>query len=156
VLAACAHFGGVRPVYGPLPGSLSLTLDAAPDAVILAAQREVRSAGLTIARVAADEGYLETAWYDVVTRRTVDPRARDFDHSVKVRLFADPKAGKTHLAAECVRRIAYDPSEPERDLERMVPDSTPQHAVLDSLIARLKVIFPPPKPRADSAGPQQP
>ena len=59
--AACAHFGGVRPVYGPLPGSLSLQLDAVPDAVIVAAVREVRAAGLTVARVAADEGYLETA-----------------------------------------------------------------------------------------------
>jgi hypothetical protein len=155
-LAACSHFGGVRPVYGPLPGSISLLLDAAPDAVIVAAQREVRAAGLTVASVAADEGYLETAWYDVVTRRTVDARERDLDNIVKLRLFADPTAGKTRLAAECVRRIAYDPSEPERDLERMVPDSTPEHAIMDSLVARLKVVFPPPKPRADSTGPQQP
>ena len=75
---------------------------------------------------------------------------------MKLRLFADPTAGKTRLAAECVRRIAYDPSEPERDLERMVPDSTPEHAILDSLVARLKVVFPPPKPRVDSTGAQQP
>jgi len=143
-------------VYGPLPGSLSLLLDGTPDAVIAAAQRELRAAGLAVASVAADEGYLETAWYDVLTKRTVDAGARDLDHIVKLRLFADPKAGKTHLAAECVRRIAYDPSEPERDLERMVPDSTPQHALLDSLIARLKVMFPPPKPAADTGAPREP
>ncbi|MGD0990999.1 MAG: hypothetical protein ABR998_00825 [Gemmatimonadales bacterium] len=146
----------MRPVYGPLPGSISLLLDAAPDAVIVAAQHEVRAAGLAVVSVAADEGYLETDWYDVVTRRTVSARAEDFDHTVKLRLFADPTAGKTRLAAECVRRIAYDPSQPERDLERMVPDSTPEHAILDSLVARLKVVFPPPKPRADSTGAQQP
>jgi hypothetical protein len=146
----------VRPVYGPLPGSVSLLLDAAPDAVIVAAQREVRAAGLEVASVAADEGYLETEWYDVVAKRTVDARAPDLDHIVKLRLFADPKAGKTYLAAECVRRIAYDPSEPQRDLERMVPDSTPAHALLDSLIARLKIVFPPPRPRGDTAGPQEP
>jgi len=143
-------------VYGPLPGSVSLTLNAAPDAVIAAAVREVRAAGLAVAAVAADEGYLETAWYDVATRRTVDARAMDFDHIVKLRLFADPKAGKTYLAAECVRRIAYDPSEPERDLERMVPDSTPQHALLDSLLARLKVVFPPPKPVVDTGAAREP
>jgi len=154
--AACAHFGGVRPVYGPLPGSVTVLLDAAPDAVIAAAQREVRTAGLAVVSVAADEGYLETQWYDVVSKRTVDARAGDFDHIVKLRLFADPTAGKTRLAAECVRRIAYDPSEPERDLERMVPDSTLQHALLDSLLARLKVVFPPPKPRTDTAGPPSP
>jgi hypothetical protein len=121
--------------------------------VIVAAAHEVQAAGLTVVRVAADEGYLETEWYDVAARRTVDARTRHFDHIVKLRLFADPTAGKTRLAAECVVRIAYDPSEPERDLERMVPDSTPAHALLDSLIARLKVVFPPPSTRADSTKP---
>jgi hypothetical protein len=146
----------VRPVYGPLPGSVTVVLDAAPDAVITTAEREVRAAGLTVAAVAADEGYLETAWYDVLTRRTVDARAPDFDHIVKLRLFADPTAGKTRLVAECVRRIAYDPSEPERDLERMVPDSTPQRALLDSLVARLKVVYPPPKLPGDTTATGRP
>ncbi len=156
-VAACAHFGGVRPVYGPVPGSLSLQLTAQPDAVIVAAVKEVQAAGLRVARVAPDEGYLETEWYDVATKRSVSASAKDFDHIVKVRLFADPTAGKTHLAAEAVVRIAYDPSEPERDLERMVPDSTPGHALLDSLVARLKVIFPPPAPLpADSTRPPGP
>lgn len=154
---ACAHFGGVRPVYGPVPGSLSLQLDAVPDNVIVAAVNEVRAAGLTVARVAADEGYLETEWYDVLTKQSVSARAGGFDHIVKVRLFADPTAGKTHLAAECVVRIAYDPSEPERDLERMVPDSTPAHAILDSLVARLQVVFPPKTPiPADSTRARNP
>jgi hypothetical protein len=155
-VAACAHFGGVRPVYGPLPGSVSLQLEAQPDAVIVAATREVQTAGLKVARVAADEGYLETEWYDVRTRRAVDARERDLDHIVKLRLFADPTAGKTRLAAECVRRIAWDPSEPERDLERMVPDSTPEHALLDSVVARLKVLFPPAKPVTDTTSRAEP
>ncbi len=154
--AACAHFGGVRPVWGPLPGSVAVVLDATPDAVITAAQREVRAAGLAVVAIAADEGYLETEWYDVLTRRTVDARAPDLDHTVKLRLYADPTAGKTRLVGECVRRIAYDPSEPERDLERMVPDSTPQHALLDSLVARLKVVFPPPRPATDTGATRGP
>ncbi len=124
--------------------------------MIVAARREVQAAGLRVARAAADEGYLETEWYDVAARRTVSARALDLDHIVKLRLFADPKAGKTYLAAECVRRIAWDPSMPERDLERMVPDSTPERAVLDSLIARLKVDFPPLKPRADTTSTSAP
>ncbi len=143
-------------MFGPVPGSISLQLDAQPDAVIVAAAKEVQAAGLKIARVAADEGYLESEWYDVPGKRTVSARDPDFDHIVKLRLFADPTAGKTRLAAECVLRIAYDPSEPERDLERMVPDSTPAHAILDSLVARLKVIFPPALPSADSTRPQKP
>ncbi len=142
----------MRPVWGPVAGSIALQLDALPDSVIVAAAHEVEAAGLSVASVAEDEGYLESAWYDVRTRRSVSAEARGFDHIVKVRLFADPTAGKTHLAAECVVRIAYDPSEPERDLERMVPDSTPGRALLDRLVARLKVVFPPKAPvSADSA-----
>jgi len=143
-------------VYGPVPGSLSVPLDGVPGEVIDAAARAVAAAGLRVVRIAADEGYLETEWYDVAAKRTVNARAPGFDHIVKLRLFADPTAGKTRLAAECVVRIGYDPSMPERDLERMVPDSTPAHAILDSLIARLKVVFPPPKAPSDTAGPQQP
>ena len=151
--AGCFNFGGVRPLYGPVPGSIAVELNAAPDAVIAAAAVDVAAAGLRVARVAANEGYLETRWYDVRSQRTVGERARDVEHVVKLRLFADPAAGKTRLAAECVARIAYDPSVPERDLERMVPDSTPGRVLLDSLVARLKVAFPMPTP-ADSTRPK--
>ncbi len=153
-LSACLHLGGARPLFGPVPGSFSLVLDGQPEAVIAAAAGEVQRAGLVVLRSAPDEGYLETQWYDVATQRTVSPRARDLDHTVKVRLFADPAAGKTRLAAECVVRIADDPSEPPRDLERMVADSTPGHVLLDSLVARLKVIFPPPPPADTSTKPR--
>jgi hypothetical protein len=64
----------------------------------------------------------------------------------KLRFFADPTAGRTRLVAECVRRIAEDPSEPERDMERMVPDSSPGRMLLDSIVARLKAAYPAPPP----------
>jgi hypothetical protein len=140
------NFGGVRPRYGPVPGSLSLQLDARPDSVIVEAARQIRHAGLAVLRSAPDEGYLESQWYDLQARRTVDARARDLERVVKLRFFADPTAGRTRLAAECVRRIADDPSEPARYLERMVPDSTPGRVLLDSVVARLKTAFPPAAP----------
>ena len=99
-------------MYGPLPGSLSVQLEGTPDAVIGAAAREVAAAGLKVVQIATDEGYLETEWYDVAARRTVNARVAGFDHIVKLRLFADPTAGRTRLAAECVVRIGYDPSMP--------------------------------------------
>jgi len=146
VVAACLNLGGVRPLYGPVPGSIALQLDASPDAVIAAAARDAAVVGFRVASSAANEGYLETEWFDVGAQRSVTARARDLDRVVKLRFFADPAAGKTRLAAECVRRIAYDPSVPPRDLERMVPDSTPGRVLLDSIIGRLKVEFPPPTP----------
>lgn len=140
--AACARLGGVRPRFAPIPGSISVQLEAQPDEVIGAAGRELQAAGLSVAVADAPEGYLESSWYDVERKATVSPRARDLAQVVKLRFFADPTAGHTRLAAECVRRIAYDPSEPERDLERMVPDSSPGRALLDSIVGRLKAAYP--------------
>jgi hypothetical protein len=142
----------VRPVYGPVPGSLSLLLDGQPDAVTLAAAREIEAAGLKVRWSEPAEGYLETEWYDLGSSRSVDARARNLDRVVKLRFFADPTAGTTRLAAECVTRIAYDPSVPARDLERMVPDSTPGRELLDRIVARLKAAFP----TATPSGTQRP
>jgi hypothetical protein len=152
--AGCARLGGLRPRYGPLPGSITLELEAQPDVVIETAAREVVAAGLKVARSDPPEGYLETAWYDVRRRRTVSAAARDLDRVVKLRFFADPTAGHSRLSAECVRRIAYDPSEPERDLERMVPESGPGRALLDTVVARLRVAYPLPETKGNtSVGP---
>jgi hypothetical protein len=144
LVAACPNLGGIRPLYGPVPGSIAVELNTTPDIVIAAAARDVATLGFRVAASAANEGYLETEWFDVAARRSVTARARDLDRVVKLRFFADPAAGKTHLAAECVRRIADDPSLPPRDLERMVPDSTPGRVLLDSIVGRLKAEFPMP------------
>lgn len=143
-LAACAHLGGLRPRYGPIAGSVSIELEAQPDSVIAAVRRQVDSAGFAVRLIDPAEGYLETAWFDLAARRSVSDRNRDLDQTVKLRFFSDPTAGHTRLAAECVRRIAFDPSEPERDLERMVPDSTPGRMLLDSVLAKLKAEYPMP------------
>lgn len=155
MVAACVRLGGLRPRFGPLPGSIALELETQPETVIGAASREVLAAGLKVAVADPGEGYLETAWYDVRRKATVTGRARDLDQVVRLRFFADPLAGRTRLAAECVRRIAEDPSEPERDLERMVPDSSPGRVLLDSIVSRLKTAYPPTAslpPAASSAG----
>ena len=119
--------------------------------MIAAAAQEVRAAGLRVAVADPAEGYLESAWYDLGSKTTVSGRARDLDQVVKVRFFADPTSGRTRLAAECVRRFADDPSEPERDLERMVPDSTPGRMLVDSIVARLKAAYPLVAPTAPNA-----
>lgn len=136
------RLGGLRPRFGPVPGSIAFELEAQPEAVIVTAAHEIQAAGLKVAVADPAEGYLETSWYDVRTRATVAATVRDLDQVVKLRFFADPLAGKTRVAAECVRRIADDPSEPERDLERMVPDSSPGRGLLDSIVGRLKVAYP--------------
>ena len=154
-LLACAGLGGVRPRYGPVPGSIALEMTGAPDVVTLAAAEELRSAGLLPQRVSAAEGYAESQWFDVSTHgSSTESPFRGLDRVVKLRFFADPTAGHTHLAAEAVVAYAVDPSRPERELERMVPEGHEGSVILKRILDRLKERFPSPvdttKARRDS------
>ena len=135
--AACARMGGVRPNITPLLGSVTRTIEASPDAVTRALAASLDSSGVPVEAVAPDEGYVESAWYDLDTRTAHSPTLHTLDHTIKIRFFADPVAGKTRLVAECVRRVIFDPSLPPRELERSVPDSTPGMALMDSVMARV-------------------
>lgn len=144
-LAGCAALGGVRPLYGPVPGSVALELNAPPDAVTRAAAEEVQHAGLALQWISPAEGYVETQWFNVTSRvSTPEADLRDLAHTVKLRFFADPTAGKTRLAAEAVTTYAVDPSRPQRELERMAPEGDPGREVLTQVVDRLKRRFPMP------------
>jgi len=142
-LAACAAMGGVRPRYGPVPESISLLLNAPPDAVTRAAAEEVQHAGLRLQWLSPEEGYLETQWYDLGSHESAtEPRFRDLERTVKIRLFADPSAGKTRLVAECVYTTLVDPSRQTRELERMAPAGHAGREVLQQVLDRLGRRFP--------------
>jgi hypothetical protein len=130
----CASFVGVRPRYGPVPGSVLVELEPPPDSVIRALAAATRARGFIVRTAAPREGYLESDWLDLATRDTARARSDRLDRVVKLRFFADPVAGRTRLLAECVHRIMVDPSLPERELERMVPDGHPGRALLDSVL----------------------
>lgn len=142
VLAAgavgCAGLGGVRPGYGPLPGSVLLQLDVPPDTVVRALASAVQAARLHLKRFAPSEGYLETEWYHLDTGASGSAGPRDLDRVVKLRFFADPVAGATRLLAECVTRLVYDPSLPERELERMVAEGHPGRRLLERILSGLR------------------
>jgi hypothetical protein len=142
-LAGCAGLGGVRPNYGPVPGSVAFVVTALPDAVTRAAAEEVQHAGLQLLYSSAEEGYIETQWYSLTTRASsLEPDMRDLEHSIKVRFFCDPTAGKTRVVAEVVTSYAMDPSRPTRELERMAPEGHPGREVLTQILDRLKRRYP--------------
>ena len=132
-LAACAGLTAVRPRYGPLPGSISVRVDADPAAVVRALEAAVRAAGVAVRRTVPEEGYLETAWHELAADSAAPRRSRQ-DRRVRFRFFADPTAGRTQLLAECVVRLIEDPSLPERELERMVADTHPGYRLLQGLL----------------------
>jgi len=81
------------------------------------------------------EGYLETRWFDVVSRRATPEPFSDAEGVVKLRFFADPVGLHTRVIAEAVRRTAWDPSRPPRELEVMLPPDHPGRVLMDSLLA---------------------
>ena len=137
VAAACAT-GGQRPRFGAQPQSVSLTVRQPADSVVVHLAARARALGLPVHRAAPREGYLETGWFDVARAAEVAAPYGRMDSIVRWRVFADPVQGHTRVLAECVWRIAWDPSLPERELERMVPAGHPGLVLLDSLVAELK------------------
>jgi hypothetical protein len=85
--------------------------------------------------VVPNEGYLETRWFDLRSRVAVADPIGDFDQVVKLRFFVDPIGLHTRVIAESVRRTAWDPSRPPRDLEAMVPPEHPGRLLMDTVLA---------------------
>lgn len=141
-LASCASLGGVRPLYGPVPGSVGLLIEAPPDAVTRAASEEVQHAGFSVQWLSPEEGYVETQWFNLSTRQSsTEQPFRDLDQIVKIRFFADPTAGKTRLVAECVTVAMVDPSRPPREMERMAPEGHAGRELLAQVVDRVRRRF---------------
>ena len=133
LLAGCAT-GGRRPRLVAAPEAVAILLKRPADSTVILLEARARAQGLRVERFSPREGYLETGWYDVARHATVPPPFSRLDSIVKFRFFADPSQGKTRLVAECMRRIAWDPSLPPRELERMVPAGHPGLGLMDSVL----------------------
>jgi hypothetical protein len=133
-LAACASLGGARPRLVPLPGALHRLAALSPDAAVTLVAQELAARGVPLVTVSATEGYVESAWFSAATRgRAAEPFGADTG-TVRIRVFADPTAGRTRLFAEVAMRFAWDPSLPERELERMVPEGHGALALLREVL----------------------
>lgn len=140
LLAAACATGGRRPRFGAAPEAMVWMLKGAfpADSVVVTLDARARALGLAVVRSAPREGYLETGWYDVARRATVQAPFDHLDSIVKFRFFADPSQGRTRVLAEAMHRVAWDPSQPARDLERMVAPGHPALMLLDSVLSVLK------------------
>lgn len=138
---ACGSIN-VRPHGFPAPGALIDTLTVSPDILIQAALSEVTGEGMQVQALSAEEGFLETRWYNPVTRRTVSPAAASVDRAVLLRFRADSVGlGTTQLASEAVIRRTADPSLPSGVAESMAPPDHPGHQLLSRLLASLRGRF---------------
>lgn len=125
----------MRPYLTPLPHAPTDSLRVDPADLIDELTGLVTAEGLRIRTMSAEEGYLETAWYDVVARSPTRSYGSDVDRYFRLRFFVDPiNPLLTQLVSEAVVRRTLDPSLPERDAEILAP---PGHAA-DQLLSRIR------------------
>jgi len=142
-VAACTPVT-TRPDFLPDPQGIQVILDARPGRVTPEIATLVAAESLQVEQVNDRDGYVETAWYDTRSHRSVHGAGDvpDLAATVKIRCWADPYVpGQTRLTLEAVYRPRYDPSRSERDLEVIVPEDHAGHAIAERLVAALKKRF---------------
>lgn len=139
VLAACAP-GTTRPAFRPFPQALAGVLTGRPAAVIPEISAWLQAERLRVAFAHARDGYLETDWFDVRTRRSRGTPG--LDGTIKIRCWADADAqGKFRLTIEPVYRPFYDASRAPRDLEAIPPPEHEGYKIAERLFAAMKQKF---------------
>ena len=167
VVTACASAGTVRPPFSPLYEAMVDTLlvvpvlspeleqrilgeqlDALDDAVIeraqLIAELEQRTIdeGLDIRVANVQDGYLETRWFNVVSRRSDDGDVAHPEREILLRFWVDPVGPLGYkLTAEAVYRRVSDPSLPSREREVMVPEDHEGEAILTRILDGVREQF---------------
>ncbi len=107
--------------------------------MIANAAQLVVAEGIAVARVSPDEGYLESAWFDLGRGDPGGERAVAPNRVVRFRFWADPiDPVRSVLVSEVAVRWTVDPSLPERQREALAPPEHPGQAVLARILDSLR------------------
>jgi hypothetical protein len=167
VVAGCASAGTVRPPFPPLHLAKVDTLKVVP---VLSAELEQRilgeqldvldtaaiersqliaeleqraiEEGLDIRIANVEDGYLETRWFNVVSRRSDEGDVAHPEREILLRFWIDPVGPLGYkLTAEAVYRRVSDPSLPSREREVMVPPDHEGEAILTRILDAVRERF---------------
>jgi hypothetical protein len=130
-----------RPAFLPLPEAPVAYLDVRPDRVTTELTEWLEAQGLQIARSHPRDGYVETWWYDPITRRSfrTERDVPNLVRSFRIRCWADPDViGASRVSVEAVYRPRYDPSRTSRDLEVLAPEGHAGHDIAQRLIEEMQ------------------
>lgn len=131
-----------RPRFGPKPGAPVDTLTANPGTVIRTLATTLAERGLRVREVSEAEGYIETAWFDPVTKRSVGQEHMHTRRVFRVRAFADSiPPNRCQLVLEAVYRRIADPSQPGRQEEILVPPGSRTDSLTQAILADLRQRF---------------
>jgi hypothetical protein len=137
VLVAACQLATTRPPFEPLPEARHADVALPRGEATERLAEALRQDSFPLARVEARDGYLESAWFDAETGRVV-AGGRLGTGVVRVRGWIEPaRVRQSELRVETVFRRTWDPSLPERELERPVAPDHPVLVRVDSVLARL-------------------
>ncbi len=151
VLATACQASTTRPTFGPMPGAAGAQVRlGVPDATRLLAET-LQEDSIPVSRVVERDGLIETPWFEVPGYRPFQGRPLG-PTVVRVRAWVDPgKAGHSVYTAETVYRVMADPSRPDRELERQVPEDHQVSSVVAEAVRKLLYRFGDPDDiKADS------
>lgn len=136
-LVSGCQLASTRPPFEPLPEARHADLALPRDEATKRLAEALREDSIPLARVEPRDGYMESAWFEAETGRVV-PGGRLGARVVRVRGWVEPaRVRHSELRVEAVFRRTWDPSLPERELERPVAPDHPVLVRVDSVIARL-------------------
>jgi hypothetical protein len=126
-----------------MPGAVVDTVGAGPGIVIGALASELETLGLRVRAVSRAEGYLETAWFDPTTGRSVGQEHRRTGRVFRVRAYADSvPPTRSEVTVETVFRRTADPSAAGREEEIIAPPGHPGDSLTQRVLESLKKRFP--------------
>lgn len=130
-----------RPFFPPVTGAAQVEIELETRNATAALADVLRSDSLPLAKVAPRDGYLETEWFSVPTRRRTGARRLGPD-VVQVRAWVDPtRLGHSRLIVETVYRPLADPSLPARELDRQVPVDHPIGKRMTEIVTELARLY---------------
>lgn len=138
--AACG--AGIRPAYSPMMDARVDSVNAAPSAAIqeIAARIDAENIGLNWS--SPEEGFLESQWYNIVTRASGVTSRANPEQVILLRFWADPIGpDRAQITSEVVIKGTTDPSVPDRDQEIMAPSGHIGHQILDRILTGVEQRF---------------
>lgn len=132
-----------RPGFGPMPEARSADVELDPIEATKLLAEDLQDAGIPVTKVAPQDGYFETAWFDTASKQPAGSGSLGAD-VVMIRGWATPsRHGWSTVTVETVYRAIADPSLPDRELERSVPYAHPTRQLVRQSFADVGITTNP-------------
>ena len=140
LLLSCAATT-TRPYYPPIPTAAVAEIELGiPEATRALAEGLARDS-IALSIIQEKDGFIDSGWLDARTLEHTDARPLG-PAVVRVRAWINPaKQFWSELSVEATFRLMADPSRPERELDRPLPEAHPLQKRLGGVIQKLIVQY---------------